>query len=71
MPILPMEIQIIQKDNMIFRYRITVTAKVKGTHTYTVKLREDDGELDYSCTCPKGDEGAFCKHCAAVGAFLA
>lgn len=44
-----------------------ITAKVKGTHTYTVTLREDDGELDYSCTCPMGDDGSFCKHCVAVG----
>jgi uncharacterized Zn finger protein len=48
-------------------YNGAVTAKVKGTHTYTVKLREDDGELDYSCTCPMGDDGAFCKHCVATG----
>lgn len=44
-----------------------VTAKVKGTHTYTVTLRENDGELNYSCTCPMGDDGSFCKHCVAVG----
>src|SRR4030042_7125817 len=44
-----------------------VTAKVKGTHTYTVTLREDNGELDYSCTCPMGDNGSFCKHCVAAG----
>lgn len=50
-------------------YNGAITAKVKGTHTYTVKLREDDGELDYSCTCPMGDDGAFCKHCVAVGLF--
>jgi len=44
-----------------------ITAKVKGTHTYTVTLREDNGDLDYSCTCPMGDDGSFCKHCVAVG----
>jgi uncharacterized Zn finger protein len=48
-------------------YNGAITAKVKGTHTYTVKLREDDGELVYSCTCPMGDDGAFCKHCVAAG----
>ncbi len=48
-------------------YNGAITAKVKGTHTYTVKLREDDGELDYSCTCPVGADGDFCKHCVAVG----
>jgi uncharacterized Zn finger protein len=50
-------------------YNGVITAKVKGTHTYTVKLREDDGELGYSCTCPMGDDGAFCKHCVAAGLF--
>jgi uncharacterized Zn finger protein len=50
-------------------YNGTIKAKVKGAHTYTVKLREDDGELDYSCTCPMGDDGAFCKHCVAAGLF--
>lgn len=48
-------------------YNGAITAKVKGTHTYTVKLQEDNGELDYSCTCPMGDDGAFCKHCVAAG----
>ncbi len=45
----------------------TVTAKVMGTHTYTVKLRQTDDGLDHSCTCPMGDDGAFCKHCVAAG----
>ena len=26
-----------------------------------------DGEFDFSCTCPVGVGGAFCKHCVAVG----
>jgi uncharacterized Zn finger protein len=29
-------------------------------------LDQDDG-LDYSCDCPLGVDGAFCKHCVAVG----
>jgi len=48
-------------------YKGTITAKVEGTHTYTVKLQLDGGELDHSCTCPMGDEDIFCKHCVAVG----
>jgi uncharacterized Zn finger protein len=48
-------------------YNGTITAKVKGTHTYTVKLQLDSGELEHSCTCPMGDEEIFCKHCVAVG----
>ena len=48
-------------------YEGTITAKVKGTHTYTIKLRQDNGTLEHSCTCPMGDEDIFCKHCVAVG----
>lgn len=45
-----------------------ITAKVKGTATYQVELRdEDDGELAYDCTCPRAADGYFCKHCVAVG----
>lgn len=44
-----------------------ITAKVEGTRTYTVRLWDDDGDLDYSCTCPVGEDGDFCKHCVAVG----
>jgi len=44
-----------------------VTAKVEGTETYQVELRDDDGDLAYDCTCPRAGEGYFCKHCVAVG----
>ena len=44
-----------------------VEAKVHGTRTYRVRLCLEDGALDYDCTCPVGQEGTFCKHCAAVG----
>ncbi len=45
----------------------TVTAKVQGTQPYRVKLWIENADLDYSCTCPMGAEGEFCKHCVAVG----
>jgi len=45
----------------------TITARVKGTEIYQVKLWEEDGELMYDCTCPHADDGNFCKHCVAVG----
>ena len=48
-------------------YNGMITAKVEGTHTYTVKLLLDNGEAKHSCTCPMGDEDIFCKHCVAVG----
>lgn len=45
----------------------SVTAKVEGTQTYQVELRDDDGDLAYDCTCPRAADGYFCKHCVAVG----
>lgn len=44
-----------------------VTARVEGTETYQVELRDDDGDLAYDCTCPRAADGYFCKHCVAVG----
>jgi uncharacterized Zn finger protein len=44
----------------------TLTAKVHGTRLYRVKLWIENGELEFSCTCPVGTDGAFCKHCVAV-----
>jgi uncharacterized Zn finger protein len=48
-----------------------VTAQVQATRRYRVKLTADDGELLYECTCPVGEDGQFCKHCAAVAAEVA
>jgi len=45
----------------------TVTALVQGTQVYRVRLWERGGKLQYSCACPFAIEGAFCKHCVAVG----
>lgn len=44
-----------------------VVAKVRGTRDYRVKLWIEEGEIAFSCTCPIGEEGEFCKHCVAVG----
>lgn len=43
-----------------------IRAVVRGTQDYTVDLSADDGVLDYSCDCPVGSDGAFCKHCVAT-----
>ena len=43
-----------------------VRAVVRGNDDYTVELSSDEGILDYSCDCPYGNEGAFCKHCVAT-----
>jgi uncharacterized Zn finger protein len=43
-----------------------VVAKVAGTADYRVRLWAEDG-LEYSCDCPLGLDGEFCKHCVATG----
>jgi uncharacterized Zn finger protein len=43
-----------------------VVAKVAGTEDYRVRLWAEDG-LDFSCDCPLGVDGEFCKHCVAAG----
>ncbi len=51
----------------LVEYRGTLAAKVLGTHLYCVKLSMEQGSLEYQCSCPIGGDGAFCKHCVAVG----
>ena len=43
-----------------------VRAVVRGDQDYTVTLAADEGVLDYSCDCPIGSDGAFCKHSVAA-----
>jgi len=44
-----------------------VRADVQGTQRYRVRLTAgSDGELEYECDCPVGDDGTFCKHAVAV-----
>ena len=45
----------------------TCTATVRGQDDYFVTLRSTEHEIDYSCDCPIGLEGEFCKHLVAVG----
>ncbi len=42
-----------------------VTATVRGSMPYRVELRRAP-KLSWSCTCPVGEDGYFCKHCVAV-----
>src|SRR3972149_6176455 len=44
-----------------------ITAFVHGSSKYRVKLWNEDGNLEYECSCPVGQDGDFCKHCVAVG----
>ena len=53
--------------NSLAEFDGVVTAQVAGTEEYRVQLWVEVGELDYDCTCPLGVDGAFCKHCVAVG----
>jgi uncharacterized Zn finger protein len=48
-------------------YEGTCTAIVSGQDDYCVTLRSTKGEIEYSCDCPIGIEGEFCKHLVAVG----
>ena len=47
--------------------RERIAAEVRGTQVYRVALWAEDGGLEYSCSCPLGHDGVFCKHCVAVG----
>jgi len=52
------------------RLRITgdkVAAKVEGTTTYRVELRDEKGVLGFDCSCPRAADGYFCKHGVALG----
>jgi len=49
-----------------------ISAKVHGSRTYDVRLKvmpnkNAPASLDYTCTCPVGQDGDFCKHCVALG----
>lgn len=45
----------------------TLTAIVRGQDDYCVTLRSSGPEIEYSCDCPIGLEGEFCKHLVAAG----
>ena len=42
------------------------SASVRGTRQYRVRLWLEKGAPEFSCTCPVGEDGVFCKHCVAV-----
>jgi len=43
-----------------------VEALVRGTMPYWVCLWVEGRQLDWSCSCPIGEDEEFCKHCVAV-----
>lgn len=44
-----------------------ISARVRGTRPYAVRLWIDRRELHWDCTCPLGRDGEFCKHLVATG----
>ncbi|OGA04383.1 MAG: hypothetical protein A2W68_19270 [Betaproteobacteria bacterium RIFCSPLOWO2_02_64_14] len=44
-----------------------ISARVRGSRPYAVRLWLDGRELDWDCTCPLGRDGECCKHLAATG----
>lgn len=43
------------------------TARIKGSHTYQVQVRYQNGKLSWAtCDCPYARNGHFCKHEAAL-----
>lgn len=45
----------------------SVRATALETHDYLVTFSCSGYGFDYSCDCPQGVDGAFCKHCVAAG----
>lgn len=43
-----------------------IGARVEGSETYHVELRNEGEYLGYDCDCPNANDGYFCKHCVAV-----
>lgn len=44
----------------------TIAATVQATRSYRVTLWAKDGEVQFSYTCPMGQDGVFCKHDVAI-----
>ena len=44
-----------------------LSATVTGTSQYRVRIWVEEGDLNFSCTCPVGETEEFCKHCVAAG----
>ena len=51
----------------LLQTRDAIRATVVGNDDYRVTLKPAGRTLDWSCTCPLGEEGTFCKHAVAAG----
>ncbi len=57
------------RSGTVTKLRVTASsaeATVRGSVPYKVHLGVEDGEPVFSCTCPVGAEGSFCKHAVAL-----
>jgi uncharacterized Zn finger protein len=45
----------------------SILAQVQGTYEYRVRIWIEEKALQFSCDCPVGMDGEFCKHCVATG----
>ncbi|TAM48484.1 MAG: hypothetical protein EPN53_09970 [Acidobacteria bacterium] len=45
----------------------TISAEVRGEHRYTARIWIEGQSVGFSCTCPLGRDGVFCKHAVALG----
>lgn len=48
------------------RHKSSIVGVVEGETAYAVRVWVKDSGLAYSCSCPRGEEGEFCKHCVAL-----
>lgn len=44
-----------------------IRASVKGASEYVVRIWVHQESLAYHCSCPQGQDRAFCKHAVALG----
>ena len=54
------------KVQSLTRRKSRLTGVVVGETAYSVRVWVKDESLAYSCSCPQGEEGHFCKHCVAL-----
>jgi uncharacterized Zn finger protein len=46
-----------------------LTGRVEGTELYLTRIWTVRGKTRWGCSCPLGQEGAFCKHLVATGLY--
>lgn len=57
----------LSKVRLIKRTRTQLSAIVSGRDDYTTYIsRNREGNISYSCSCPVGQSGKFCKHLVAL-----